>query len=106
MSNSQTIVKGDDTYFNGINLLGAIRLNCSFDLTGWKAEFILQGIVLRFEDISNGIIQPRFTANQTASMPVGTCYATLILFDSENNRRTQFTDLPFSIVAKVDRNGY
>lgn len=102
----QTIVKGDDTFFNGVDLLGAINLNSSVDITGWKAEFILQGIVLKFDDISNGTIQPRFTANQTASMSVGTFYATLVLFDAQNNRRTQFTDLPFKIVAKVERNGY
>jgi hypothetical protein len=106
MSNVQTIIKGDDTYFNGVDLLGAINLSSSVDITGWKAEFILQGIVLRFEDISNGIIQPRFTANQTSTFNIGTSYATLILFDAENNRRTQFTDLPFKIVAKVERDGY
>lgn len=106
MSNVQTIIKGDDTFFNGVDLLGAINLNTDLDLTGWKAIFIFQSVVLEFEDLTFKTIQPRFTANQTSTFNIGTFYATLILFDAENNRRTQFTDLPFKIVAKVERNGY
>ena len=79
MSNSQVIVKGDDTFFNGVDLLGAIHLNCSMDLTGWKAKFIFQSAVLEFEDLANKVIQPRFTAKQTSAFADGEYFATLIL---------------------------
>lgn len=107
MSNIQTIVKGDDTLFNGVDLLGAIKLNTDLDLTGWRATFTYQGTVLRFNDLAEKVIQPRFTANQTASFNIGTYYATLVLFDDDNHKQTQFTDLPYQVVAKVElQNGY
>lgn len=107
MSNVQTIVKGDDTFFNGVDLLGAIKLNTELDLTGWKATFTYQSAILEFNDLTEKVIQPRFTANQTASFLIGTYYATLTLFDTEGHKQTQFTNLPYTVVAKVEvQNGY
>lgn len=106
MSNIQTIVKGDDTFFNGVDLLGAIHLNCSLDLTGWKAKFIFQSAVLEFEDLENKVIQPRFTAQQTSAFLIGNYYATLILYDAQGFRKTQFTDLPYEVITKVEKDGY
>lgn len=107
MSNIQTIVKGDDTLFNGVDLLGAIKLNTDLDLTGWKATFTYQSAVLEFNDLTEKVIQPRFTANQTASFSIGTNYATLALFDAQGRKQTQFTNLPYQVVAYVEfQNGY
>lgn len=105
MSNVQTIIKGDDTFFNGVDLLGAIKLNCDLDLTGWKAKFIFLSAVLEFEDLSNKVIQPRFTASQTSAFAAGQYNATLILYDSQGFRRTQFTDLPYEVVIEVSKDG-
>lgn len=101
----QTIFKGDDTFFNGVDLLGAIKLNCELDLTGWKAKYIYQSAVLEFEDISNKTIQPRFTAQQTSAFAQGQYYATLILYDAQGFRKTQFNDLPIEVTVKVKRDG-
>ena len=106
MSNIQTIVKGDDTFFNGIDLLGAIKLNCDLDLTGWKAKFIFLSAVLEFDDLTAKVIQPRFTAQQTSAFAVGEYNATLILYDAEGRRKTQFTNLPYKVVKEVIRDGY
>lgn len=106
MSSVQTIIQGDDTFFNGVDLLGAIRLNCSMDLTGWKAKFIFQSVVLEFEDLTNKVIQPRFTATQTGSFLQGKYFATLILYDAQGFRKTQFTDLPYEVITKVSKDGY
>ena len=106
MSNVQTIVKGDDTFFNGLDLLGAINLNTDLDLTGWKAEFIFQSVTLDFEDLAFKTIQPRFTAQQTNSFLIGEYCATLILYDAQGFRKTQFSDLPYKVITKVNRDGY
>jgi hypothetical protein len=104
MSN-QIIVKGDDTFLNGVDLLGAIKLNTDLDLTGWKAKFTYQSAVLEFDNLTEKVIQPRFTANQTASFNIGTFYATLILYDAQGHKQTQFTNLPYKVIAKVVRDG-
>ena len=106
MATAQTIIKGDDTFFNGVDLLGAIHLNCSMDLTGWKARFIFQSAVLEFEDLANKVIQPRFTAQQTSAFAGGEYFATLILYDAQGFRKTQFTNLPYQVITKVERDGY
>lgn len=106
MSNVQTIVKGDDTFFNGVDLLGAINLTTDLDLTGWKAIFIFQSVVLEFEDLTFKTIQPRFTAQQTSAFLIGDYYATLILYDAQGYKKTQFTDLPYKVITKVVRDGY
>ena len=106
MSNTQFIVKGDDTFFNGVDLLGAISLTTSLDLTGWKAKFIFQSAVLEFEDLTFKTIQPRFTAQQTSAFLIGDYYATLILFDTQGFRKTQFTNLPYKVITKVEKDGY
>ena len=105
MNNIQTIIKGDDTFFNGVDLLGAINLTTDLDLTGWKAKFIFQSAVLEFEDLTFKTIQPRFTAQQTSAFLIGDYYATLILYDAEGRRKTQFNDLPYNVVKEVIRNG-
>ena len=106
MSNVQTIVRGDDTFFNGVDTLGAIKLCCELDLTGWKAKFIFLSAVLEFNDLSEKVIQPRFTAQQTSAFPCGEYSATLILYDAEGCRKTQFTNLPYKVVREVIRDGY
>lgn len=105
MNDIQSIIKGDDTFFNGVDLLGAINLTTDLDLTGWKASFIYQSVILDFEDISNKTIQPRFTAKQTSAFLLGEYFATLILFDAEGFRQTQFTDLSYKIIVKASKEG-
>ena len=101
MSNVQTIVKGDDTLFNGVDLLGAIKLNTELDLTGWKATFTYQSTVLEFNDLTEKVIQPRFTANQTCAFHCGEYFATLILYDAEGHQQTQFTNLPYTVISRA-----
>lgn len=102
MSNVQTIVKGDDTLFNGVDLLGAIKLNTDLDLTGWKATFTYQSAVLEFDDLTEKVIQPRFTSKQTCAFACGEYFATLVLFDAEGHKQTLFTDLPYTVISKVE----
>ena len=106
MSNTQTIIKGDDTYFNGIDLLGAIKLNTDLDLTGWKATLTYQNETLNFNDLSQKSIQPRFNAKQTSNFKKGAYYATLVLYDDKGYKKTQFTDLPYVVTTEVNRDGY
>lgn len=67
----QTIIKGDDTFFNNTDLLGSISLETNLDLTGWKAEFSYQCVTLTSDDISSKVFQPRFTKEQTSTFHAG-----------------------------------
>ena len=42
MSDIYTIIKGDDTYFNGKDSLPSIKIITTLDLTGWRAKFTYQ----------------------------------------------------------------
>ena len=104
MSDIYTIIKGDDTYFNGKDILPSIKIITTLDLTGWRAKFTYQKTVLNFEDISNYIIQPRFTSAQTRTFLVGTHPAELVLFDNEGKRKTVFDNLFITVTDEVGGN--
>ncbi|MCQ2975136.1 MAG: hypothetical protein MJ211_10070 [Bacteroidales bacterium] len=98
---AQTIIKGDDTFFNDTDYLGAIELITNYNMIGWRAEMKLQDATISFNDLASKRIQPRFTKGQTAEMRNGKFKATLKIYDPNNNLRTVFTDLPYYITSSV-----
>ena len=102
MMKPQLIIKGDDTFFNNMDLLGSITLETDLDLTGWTAEFNLQGVTFILDDMSSKVFQPRFTKEQTSTFQCGIHYATLKLYDTQKFLRTVFTNLPYKITKEVE----
>lgn len=98
----QLIIKGDDTFFNNMDLLGSITLETDLDLSGWTAEFNFQGVTLISDDISSKVFQPRFTKEQTSTFSCGIHYATLKLYDADKKLKTIFTNLPYKITKEVE----
>ena len=67
--NAITIVRGNDTNFNGANWL-TINLNTEIlDLSTFKATFTLGDVVQTFNDLSSGSITVNLTAQQTKNLP-------------------------------------
>jgi hypothetical protein len=95
------VVKGDDTNFNGQQFL-TLRLNTEvWNLSDFEAVFSLCGITKKFNDISSGVIDINFSAQETASMPFGMQNGVLRFYDRTHKRATIESLIPFEFVSVV-----
>ena len=94
------LFKGDDSDFAGLREISVV-LDAPFDLSGWSAEFTLQGHRQRFA-ISSGEFVLSFSAKDTAHFSLGACLGTLVLYDSSRRGKTLVNTVPFEIINTID----
>lgn len=95
---SITLIKGDDTNWNGEQPF-EISIQTDYDLSdGFKAEFILCEVKKIFNSIENNKLYPVFTNKDTARFVLGDVFATLRILDAQGRVRTVKSDIPFHIV--------
>lgn len=102
-NNAITIVKGNDTDFNGVNLITINLITEILDLSTFKATFKLGKITRNFDDISSGAITINFTAAETLTLPPFS-YGTLNLIDTAGKLATIENVIPFKVIDVVDNN--
>ena len=98
-----TIVRGDDTNFNGVDFLTIKFTSDVLDLSTFKAKFTLGNIIKTFDDLSSGEIVINFSASETSSLP-SELNGTLSLIDSSNRIATLESLIPFKVISIVDGN--
>lgn len=102
-NNFITIVRGDDTNFNGASFLTINLVTEILDLSSMKALFTLGNITKTFDDISSGSITINLTSQETSNLPTY-IYGTLKLIDSTNKIATIESVIPFSVISQVHGN--
>jgi hypothetical protein len=94
------LFKGDDSDFAGLREISVV-LNAPFDLSGWSAEFTLQGHKQRFA-VSSGEFSLVFSAKDTRHFSLGECYGTLVLYDSTRRGKTLVNSVLFEVIDTID----
>ncbi len=97
------LFKGDDSNFADMREI-TCTLNAPFlDLSGYSAEFTLQGIRQRFTGLTDGgELILVFPHADTRRFTLGECNATLVLSDSNGRRKTLTSQIPFEIHQIAD----
>lgn len=90
-----TIYQGFGTKWNDESLL-TVTFDTEILLDGFGAEFLIGNIVKTYENIENGFTI-NLTAQETATLPLGAITGTLVIIDTENNKRPFSTELPFLV---------
>lgn len=98
-----TLVKGDDTNWNGINFITINLTSEVLNLSEFKAVFILGEITKHFNDIAEGKIELNFNAKETSSLPAS-CYGKLRLIDKLGRIATLESLIPFRVLPVVHNN--
>lgn len=96
------IYRGDDTNFNDALFL-TIKIASTFDLSGFKAEFVLGGGVIskECELTETGAFDVVLSATDSACLPYGEVKGAVVLIDKENRRRTIANDIVFNVTNEV-----
>lgn len=102
-TNRITIVRGNDTNFNGQNFVHLNITSDVWDLSTMKATIALGGITKTFEDLSNGI-DLSYTAAETSKMPFGDIDGVLKVYNAEDQVATIESLLPFRVISVVHGN--
>lgn len=102
-TNRITIVRGNDTNFNGQNFVHLNITSSVWDLSTMKATIALGGITKTFEDLSNGI-DLSYTAAETAKMPFGDINGVLKIYNQQEQIATIESLLPFRVISIVHGN--
>lgn len=102
-TNRITIVRGNDTNFNGQNFVHLNITSDVWDLSTMKATIALGGITKTFEDLSNGI-DLSYTAAETSKMPFGDINGVLKVYNQEEQIATIESLLPFRVISVVHGN--
>lgn len=90
-----SIFKGFGTRWNDEDLL-FVCFDSEIDLTGFKAQFLIEDIIKNYEDIAGGFAI-NLTAQETGMLPLGPTTGTLIVIDKENNKKPFSTEIPFLV---------
>lgn len=90
-----TIYQGFGTLWNDESLL-TIDFDSEILLEGFGAEFSIGNVIKTYENIQDGFII-NLTASETATLPLGPITGTLVIIDTENNKRPFSTELPFLV---------
>ena len=96
------IYRGDDTNFNDALFL-TIKIASTFDLSGFKAEFVLgSGVISKECELTEtGAFDVVLSASDSACLPYGEVKGAVVLIDKENRRRTIANDIVFNVTNKV-----
>ena len=102
--NRITIVRGNDTNFNGQEFV-TLRLRTEiWDLSTMRATITLGGITKTFNDLSSEEINLSYTAAETATMPFGDIDGVLKMYNGDNQVATIESLLPFRVISIVHGN--
>ena len=102
--NAIVVVKGNDTDFNGQNLLTIYLRSDILDLSDLSATFTLCGIVKNFNDLSSGQIIVNYNNRETASIPFGKHNGVLNIVSKSHKIATIESLVPFEFVSIVHGN--
>lgn len=98
--NAITVVKGNDTNFNGQTFL-KLYLTGILDLSNFSATFTICGLTKTFDDISSGEIEINYSSIETAQIPYGRQNGVLKLIDNSHRVATIESLVPFNFVSVV-----
>lgn len=99
-----TIVRGNDTDFNGQHLL-TLRISSGvLDLSDLSATFTLVDVQKTFEDLSSGEIVIDYSASETAEFPLGIIYGDLNVISKTGKIATIENRLAFNVISVVHGN--
>ena len=102
--NAITIVRGNDTNFNGQVFLTLNLTTNVLNLSTFSASFSLGGITKKFNDLSSGTLLVNYNAKETQSLPFGLSYGVLRLFDNSGRVATIESKIPFCVIGQVSGN--
>lgn len=89
------IYRGDDTDWNGERLLN-FTVTADFDISDFKAEFLLGGITKKNISLADGgNFEVNFSHEETAQMPWGLNKGILKIFDADKKIKTVTNDILF-----------
>ena len=97
------IHKGDDTSFNGSSFL-KFELETEWDLTGWKAIFVLHNVTKEITDISSKVFDVNLSAKETEVLPFGKLGNELKLVDNDGKTKTIGKDIEIIVTSEVVEN--
>lgn len=96
------IRQGDDTNSLGNSIV--FNLTTDLDLTGFTAVFQVESLRFEWEDITSKELSMYFTAEQTQTLPVGTSYGALKIYDSQGLANTVISNIPVRVLPLVVAN--
>ena len=102
--NAIVVVKGNDTDFNGQNLLTIYLRSEVLDLSDLSATFTLCGLVKTFNDLSSGEIVLNYNNRETSSIPFGKHNGVLNIVSKSHKISTIESLIPFDFVSIVHGN--
>lgn len=97
-----TIYQGFPTKWNDESLL-TVTFDSEILLDGFGAEFTIGEIVKTYTNIEEGF-NINLSAQETGTLPLGATTGTLVIIDTENNKRPFSTELPFMVKDWADGN--
>lgn len=95
------LFKNYPTEFAEVDWLSIIFESEPIDLTNFEAKFALGNITREWGDITQGIII-NLTDEETATLPVGINYASLIVTDKNGNSKPFSTAIPVEVLTWVE----
>lgn len=96
------IYQGDDTDWNGRNLLQFNVTSDSIDLSEMTAEFILGTFSIKNISLESGSFYINLDHNVTSQLPYGPIKGQLRIFDKHNNVRTVSNTIPFFVTKNIE----
>jgi hypothetical protein len=94
------LYKGDNSNFGGLRTI-QLTLDTTLDLTGYTAEFSLQGKRKLYSVPDSKILDLVFDNDETDDFALGECFGTLRISDTSNRWCTFADRIPFEIVQEV-----
>jgi len=95
------LFKNYPTEFAEVDWLSITFESEPIDLTNFEAKFVLGGITREWGDITQGIII-NLTDEETATLPVGLNYGSLIVTDKDGNSKPFTTAIPIDVLTWVE----
>lgn len=99
-TNAITLVRGNDTDFNGQHLL-KLRITGILDLSDLRASFTLVDVEKTFEDLTSGEITIDYSASETSEFPIGIIYGDLRVESLSGKIATVENRIPFKVISVV-----
>lgn len=102
--NAITLVRGNDTDFNGQHLLTIYFNTDVLDLSDLTATFTLIDTTKSFSDLSSGQIVVDYSADETSEFPLGIIYGDLEVKSNSGKIATIENRIPFNVISVVHGN--
>lgn len=96
------IRQGDDTNALGNSIV--FNIITDIDLTGYTAVFQVNELRYEWADITSKRLEMYFTAEQTATLPTGTSYGALKIYDNNDLAYTVISNIPVRVQPIIVQN--